>query len=98
MKTTIKTLLGAGALTLVLSASAFAQGAGGGAAGGGGDGGGGAGGGHSTDAGVSGGVNPSPGSMPNRTPGGTVNVDPATGQPMGGGQNSEQRMNTQPRK
>jgi hypothetical protein len=89
MKTTMKTLLGAGALALVLGGAAFAQG-GGGAGGGAG--------GSNTDAGVSGGVNPSPGTMPNRTPGGTVNVDPATGQPMGGGKNSEQRMNPQPHK
>jgi hypothetical protein len=49
-----------------------------------------------TDAAATGqGVSPSPGSMPNRTPTGTTNVNPANNEPMGGGKNSEQRLNTQ---
>jgi hypothetical protein len=48
-----------------------------------------------TDAEVNKGVNPSPGAMPNRTPGGTKEVSPATGAPMGGSQNPEKRAKTQ---
>ena len=47
-----------------------------------------------TDAAVNKGINPSPGAMPNRTPSGTKEVNPASGAPMGGSQNPEKGTKT----
>ena len=47
-----------------------------------------------TDAAVNHGINPGPSAMPERTPKGTKEVNPATGAPMGGSHNPQQGSKT----